>query len=191
VNLYPFIEAEKAGRRSVKRACELLKVSRAAFYQHLAGPSQHAQDDTALTAEIQVVHAQSKGRYGAPRVHAELRHLALVTALMADGVAAAAGRAKPPANASAELSQAQIRRYLTRATLRQRRQHRKDPARDLRSKAHHDYRSDVRPLRSSLAEHDHLDIIAGSSMRAEVRRNRSGQARTAAASARPESANTE
>jgi len=34
VNCYPFIEAEKAGRRNVKRACELLKVSRAAFYAH-------------------------------------------------------------------------------------------------------------------------------------------------------------
>ena len=32
VNCYPFIEAEKQGRRSVKRACELLKVSRAAYY---------------------------------------------------------------------------------------------------------------------------------------------------------------
>ena len=33
MNLYPFIEAEKAQQRSVKRACELLEVSRAAFYQ--------------------------------------------------------------------------------------------------------------------------------------------------------------
>ena len=32
MNIYPFIEAEKASRRSVKRACELLKVSRASFY---------------------------------------------------------------------------------------------------------------------------------------------------------------
>jgi hypothetical protein len=31
VNCYPFIEAERACRRDVKRACELLKVSRAAF----------------------------------------------------------------------------------------------------------------------------------------------------------------
>jgi transposase InsO family protein len=73
VSIYPFIEAEKAGRRSVKRACELLKVSRAAFYARLQGPSQRAQDDAALAAEIQAVHAGSKGRYGAPRVHAELR----------------------------------------------------------------------------------------------------------------------
>jgi hypothetical protein len=31
VNCYPFIEAERACRRNVKRACELLKVSGAAF----------------------------------------------------------------------------------------------------------------------------------------------------------------
>jgi transposase InsO family protein len=73
VNIYPFIEAEKACRRNVKRACELLKVSRAAFYQHLAGPSRRDQADAGLTREIQAVHQESKGRYGAPRVHAELR----------------------------------------------------------------------------------------------------------------------
>jgi transposase InsO family protein len=73
VNVYPFIEAEKRGRRNVKRACELLKVSRAAFYQHLAGPSRRGQDDTQLASEIQAVHQESKGRYGAPRVQAELR----------------------------------------------------------------------------------------------------------------------
>ena len=73
MNVYPFIEAEKRGRRNVKRACELLKVSRAAFYQHLAGPSRRDQADAGLTREIQAVHQESKGRYGAPRVHVELR----------------------------------------------------------------------------------------------------------------------
>ena len=73
MNVYPFIEAEKKGRRNVKRACELLKVSRAAFYAHLAGPSRRDQDDADLTREIRAVHQESKGRYGAPRVHAELR----------------------------------------------------------------------------------------------------------------------
>ena len=34
MNVYPFIEAERAGQHSVKRACELLKVSRSAYYQH-------------------------------------------------------------------------------------------------------------------------------------------------------------
>jgi transposase InsO family protein len=73
VNCYPFIEAEKAGRRNVKRACALLKVSRAAFYAHLAGPSQRQREDAELTGQIKAVHEESKGRYGAPRVHAELR----------------------------------------------------------------------------------------------------------------------
>src|SRR5215831_13592243 len=72
VNVYPFIEAEKAGRRNVKRACALLKVSRAAFYAHLSGPSQRKCEDAELTGQIQAVHEESKGRYGAPRVHAEL-----------------------------------------------------------------------------------------------------------------------
>jgi transposase InsO family protein len=73
VNCYPFIEAEKAGRRNVKRACELLKVSRAAYYTHRAGqPSPRQRADAELTEAIKQVHAASKGRYGAPRVHAEL-----------------------------------------------------------------------------------------------------------------------
>ena len=32
MNCYPFIEAEKSQRRNVKRARELMKVSRAAYY---------------------------------------------------------------------------------------------------------------------------------------------------------------
>jgi transposase InsO family protein len=73
VTVYPFIEAERAGRRNVKRACALLKVSRAAFYQHRAGPSPREREDAELTGRIRAVHEESKGRYGAPRVHAELR----------------------------------------------------------------------------------------------------------------------
>ena len=74
MNIYPFIEAEKACRRNVKRACELLKVSRAAFYQHLRGmPSPRERQDAELAGQIRAVHEESKGRYGAPRVHAELR----------------------------------------------------------------------------------------------------------------------
>ncbi len=73
MTVYPFIEAEKAGRRNVKRACALLKVSRAAFYAQLAGPSRRDRADAELTEQIRAVHNESKGRYGAPRVHAELR----------------------------------------------------------------------------------------------------------------------
>jgi transposase InsO family protein len=75
VNVYPFIEAENAGDRgNVKRACELLKVSHAAYYTHRsAGPSQRTRDDAALTEKIIKVHDESRGTYGAPRVHAELQ----------------------------------------------------------------------------------------------------------------------
>ncbi len=64
MNIYPFIEAEKACRRNVKRACELLKVSRAALYQHLAGPPPRERQDAELAGEIRAVHAESKGRHG-------------------------------------------------------------------------------------------------------------------------------
>jgi transposase InsO family protein len=73
VNVYPFIEAEKQEQRNVKRACELLQVSRAAYYAHRSNAaSQRVQDDAELTEAIKQAHADSKGRYGAPRVHAEL-----------------------------------------------------------------------------------------------------------------------
>ena len=74
MNLYPFIEAEKAQQRTLKRACELLEVSRAAYYAHHAGvPSARQLADTQLTERIRQAHQASKGRYGAPRIHAELR----------------------------------------------------------------------------------------------------------------------
>jgi transposase InsO family protein len=74
VNLYPFIEAERAQQRSVKRTCELLEVSRAAYYAHHAGavPARQRTDEE-LTKHIRQAHQASKGRYGAPRIHAELR----------------------------------------------------------------------------------------------------------------------
>ena len=74
MNVYPFIEAEKQGRRNVKRACELLKVSRAAYYAAREGQScDRDRQDAELTARIKAEHKRSKGRYGAPRIHAELR----------------------------------------------------------------------------------------------------------------------
>jgi transposase InsO family protein len=74
VNRYRFIEAEKAQQRNVKRACELLEVSRAAYYAHRAGTvSSRQRTDEELTGHIRQAHQASKGRYGAPRIHAELR----------------------------------------------------------------------------------------------------------------------
>lgn len=82
MNVYPFIEAERkahttAGRRgNVARACELLKVSRSAYYAHAAttaaGGSVRQRQDVELTARITKIHTTSKGSYGSPRTHAEL-----------------------------------------------------------------------------------------------------------------------
>ena len=74
MNCYPFIEAEKSRQRNVKRACELLKVSRSAYYAARDGrPSERAAQDAGLAAQVKAVHEESKGRYGSPRVHAQLR----------------------------------------------------------------------------------------------------------------------
>ena len=74
MNVYPFIEAEKAGDHNVKRACELLEVSRAAYYaQRTDQSSARGREDAELTEQITDLHTKSKGRYGAPRIHAELR----------------------------------------------------------------------------------------------------------------------
>jgi putative transposase len=74
VNVFPFIEAEKAGQRNVAKACALLEVSRSAFYQwHHHVPSARAVADEDLAGRIQVIYEQSRGTYGWPRVHQALR----------------------------------------------------------------------------------------------------------------------
>ncbi|MEF9910434.1 IS3 family transposase [Streptomyces sp. P5-A9] len=74
MTVHPFIEAEKRAGHSVKRACELMKVSRTAFYARRSGlPGPRAVRDAELTEQIIKVHAKSRGTYGAPRVHAVLK----------------------------------------------------------------------------------------------------------------------
>lgn len=74
MNVYPFIEAENVSTiGNVKRACELLEVSRAAYYAHRTGePSPRAREDAALLEAITTIWEESTGTYGAPRVYAEL-----------------------------------------------------------------------------------------------------------------------
>jgi putative transposase len=74
VSVYPFVEAEKAERRNVAKACELLEVSRSAFYEwHGHVPSRRELDDAELGERIEEIHGWSRGTYGAPRVHRALR----------------------------------------------------------------------------------------------------------------------
>jgi transposase InsO family protein len=73
VNVYPFIEAEKAQQGNVNWAWGLLEVSRAASSAHRADrPSIRQQVDEELTDHIRQAHLASTGRYGAPPIHAEL-----------------------------------------------------------------------------------------------------------------------
>lgn len=63
---HPFIEAEKQGGHSVKRACEQLKVSRTAFYaRRTAKPGLRAVRDDELTGQIAAVHQRSREAPGA------------------------------------------------------------------------------------------------------------------------------
>jgi len=74
VSVYPFIEAEKVERRNVAKACELMEVSRSAFYEwNKHTPSRRELDDARLAERIKAIHAEHRGVYGCPRVHAQLR----------------------------------------------------------------------------------------------------------------------
>jgi putative transposase len=57
----------------VRLLCETLEVSPAGYYAWRDRPaSAHEQRRDTLLVEIRAVHAESKARYGSPRIHAEL-----------------------------------------------------------------------------------------------------------------------
>jgi transposase InsO family protein len=63
-----------AGGVLVAVACRVLRVSTSGYYEWRGrAPSPRAVADAALTAQIRDIHAGSRGTYGVPRVHAELR----------------------------------------------------------------------------------------------------------------------
>jgi putative transposase len=70
---FAFITAEKAAF-PVRVLCRILAVSRAGFYAAQARPpAAHTRRDQQLAVEIAAIHAETRQRYGSPRVHAELR----------------------------------------------------------------------------------------------------------------------
>jgi putative transposase len=74
VSVFPFIEAEKAQQRNVVKACALLEVSRSAFYDwHRRLPSARQVADDELAERIEEIWNTSRGTYGWPRVHRQLR----------------------------------------------------------------------------------------------------------------------
>ncbi|XXY72253.1 IS3 family transposase [Sorangium sp. So ce291] len=70
---FEFIDAEKA-HYPVLVLCAVLLVSRSGYYRWAKrSESARAKSDAQLSAQIRVVHHKSRGRYGSPRIHAELR----------------------------------------------------------------------------------------------------------------------
>ena len=70
---FAFIAAEKA-RFPLKLLCKVLSVSRSGYYAWKRRvKSQRAQQNEAIAADIAQIHRASRGTYGSPRVHAELR----------------------------------------------------------------------------------------------------------------------
>ena len=73
MNRYRFVEAEKAQRRNVAKACELLEVSTSAFYDwHQHRPSTRQLADEQLAERIVAIFEASRRTYGWPRVHKAL-----------------------------------------------------------------------------------------------------------------------
>ena len=69
---FAFIAVEKA-HFPVRCLCRILGVSRAGFYAWRGrAPSPRAQADERLGLEVTTIHAESRQRYGSPRIHAEL-----------------------------------------------------------------------------------------------------------------------
>jgi transposase InsO family protein len=60
----------------VERLCRVLGVSRSGYCRHQATEEARAERrarEAVAVAEIRAIHAEHRGAYGAPRVHAELR----------------------------------------------------------------------------------------------------------------------
>ena len=72
---YELVETEKANYPTTV-LCRSLGISTSSFYDwrhRKVSPSPRACSDAALTERIRNIHTQSRGTYGAPRIHAELR----------------------------------------------------------------------------------------------------------------------
>jgi transposase InsO family protein len=77
VSAYKLIDAEKASF-PVSALCKVLKVSRSGYYDWKdRPPSRRSREDATLCSKVHQIHERSRGTYGSPRVHAELRAIGI------------------------------------------------------------------------------------------------------------------
>jgi len=73
-----FVDQQKACGFPVERICEIAGVARAAYYDwkaHRDGiPTVEELSELRLVKEVRLIHTDSQGTYGSPRVTVELRH---------------------------------------------------------------------------------------------------------------------
>jgi putative transposase len=73
MSCYRLIDAEKA-HHPVSQLARVLGVARAGYYAWACRPpSDRSRSDALLGEQIRQIHDRSRGTYGAPRIHAELR----------------------------------------------------------------------------------------------------------------------
>ncbi len=79
MKLYGFIEAQKANH-SVSLICRVLGVARSGYYAWRGREdSARVVADASMTERIRSIYQLSRGTYGYPRVHAELRSLGVTS----------------------------------------------------------------------------------------------------------------
>ena len=99
---FRFVAAERASF-PVRRLCRLVGVAASGFYAWLRrGPARREGADRGLRARVGAIFAASRGTYGSPRVHAELRAQGMqvsrrrVARLMREGGLSATIRRRAP-----------------------------------------------------------------------------------------------
>jgi transposase InsO family protein len=99
---YRFVAAERASF-PVRRLCRLVGVAASGFYAWLRrGPARRGGADRGLRARVGAIFVASRGTYGSPRVHAELRAQGMqvsrrtVARLMREGGLSATIRRRAP-----------------------------------------------------------------------------------------------
>lgn len=71
--MYEFVKANQATHPAA-RACRALSVSESGYHAwRERSPSERSKADAVLSERIVAIHGTSRGTYGAPRIHAELR----------------------------------------------------------------------------------------------------------------------